>query len=587
MNIDLAFAVYWQFFENRNILFVFIIILFTFLCHKNHRFVLIRVNKNIIILSNSLIIFSIFSIIFFYIVSPGYIDHLQHTVSSIGFAALAGAPIYPPVESQLLYGMLYGPLAFLFFAVPVDGMLAAGLLENPSSAVIPVTKLIGAAAALAGTYFVWRRSVTPIDSPARKLTVYAFILLFTVCAFSPLSISNKPDSFLFLFSAISIFVSARTSNILRSLVIISVLAALGSAMKLHAAIYIIPAGLLLLFLEKSFRKRLAFLALALLIYASLVFLFIDVSAGAREFYRYIIYASHHGFDPALVEANLEITAVATSLLVAGYILAGRKPTAGETCLLAGIAVSFAVAVASGAKVGSGPHHLLPLTPYVVFLLAHIVGAPGSRRHAEGATDSAWTLFTLAALLCHAQPILTTARDIATYYSVAPAARDLRTLLRRYGDAEIGIGGEGVAYHHYWLKAIQVAHNRRLTIDSGPLMDLQRAGFTTEGYRARIKSCATRQWIIPGGEPWSLNSWYDGRPLFSEGFREDFDRHYEKVHTGTAFTVWICRNNEPASPPLRSGAYNADSPDRAATLQSAAGGSRISVPERGMRAGLPN
>jgi hypothetical protein len=71
----------------------------------------------------------------FYVFYPNYNDHVAPTVASIGWLGLHGQALYLDWATGDVYGMLYGPMLYLF-----NGLF---LLAMPTLAMSKISRVIG------------------------------------------------------------------------------------------------------------------------------------------------------------------------------------------------------------------------------------------------------------------------------------------------------------------------------------------------------------------------------------------------------------------------------------------------------------
>jgi hypothetical protein len=194
----------------------------------------------------------------------------------------------------------------------------------------------------------------------------------------------------------------------------------------------------------------------------------------------------------------------------------------------------------GSKAGSGSTHLLPLAPYTGFLFAHSLrrGAaqPGVGRGMIIA--AVWLMAGSAASLLKAHEIWTTCRARPPL----EAAEDLSALLQRYPPAQMQMGiGD---FEHYPLTFCSPRLYRfgapRL-LEGSSWMDMKASGLNATPLERELQEKSFRFWLFPhGDQPFTLRSWYDQTPLFTESIRDALLRNYAIVESTPWWDVYEAR-----------------------------------------------
>lgn len=135
-----------------------------------------------------------------YLAVPVYFDHFEPLIPSIASAWLNGSPIYAPLSSSTIYGVVYGPLVFQFCAIGLK-LLGANVF---SSKIMFVGAFVIASLA---TYSSIR--LRGISLRIALFTTSA--MLVTYGAFGHFPFWTRPDPILTLVSSLGILVMSTAS----------------------------------------------------------------------------------------------------------------------------------------------------------------------------------------------------------------------------------------------------------------------------------------------------------------------------------------------------------------------------------------
>ena len=113
--------------------------------------------------------------------------------------------------------------------------------------------------------------------------------------------------------------------------------------------------------------------------------------------------------------------------------------------------------------------------------------------------------------------------------------ELQALHRQYPTAEMGLSDER-HYSDTFYRAILVYHGTPLHIDFASWMDLEYAGISETRIVGLLQRCDVPLWILPDGAPFTMISYYTGRSLLSEDFRQTFFDKYEFIQKGDFYRV---------------------------------------------------
>ncbi|MDB5821299.1 MAG: hypothetical protein JWR21_3 [Herminiimonas sp.] len=468
-----------------------------------------------------------------YLVIPTYIDHVEPTVAIVAAILLRGDQIYPsPENGEALYGMIYGPILYFIHAGPL-------LLSKT----IFATKVAAASAMwcalIAMALDVWR-----LTRSARVAVLTLGCIALFLLKFGGFSFWNRPEPFLILLSALGVFAWRLPKY--QAAVVLGVITGLAIGLKPYAAVFHAPAILALMVRESRFAAALrigAVAGIAVVATAVAPFLYSNVSwSGYRQ---YLLVAAGQGFAvDSLVDNAIDLVLMTTPAFVMYFFLRPNWPRDIRSFALALLACSVLVAVL-GSKNGAGAYYLLPLLPYVVYIT--VMTAVSDRRD-EGVgipKRTAALSFFLLYLCVLAPSALFKASWINPLIADSPsnesAFREAFDIYKAFPQAEMGVSdGDNYKWTQYRVEG--VLYGAPVHLEVPYLMDLRAVGVGGDAADRLVENCKVPEWILPiNGVPFSLRNYYKtGGALFSDTFREDFNKYYRPVHKGKFYTVWSCR-----------------------------------------------
>lgn len=268
-------------------------------------------------------------------------------ITSLQFAR--GLAMYPAPNGATVYGLLYGPAAYLPYAA---------LLKVVPSPWAP--KALGLLSGLAALALVWRvTKLGELSVRTRAAILAAALIGFAV--FLPLLFNPKGDPFLVLCTAVPWLWHSRSRGFIISLAIAGAIAV---NIKLTAIVAFLPHLIWAFDMRGAAgAKRSAALGLAIAAFVvAAPFTLSGVSLSG--YFDYLELAAKHRLD-----TNLLLPAVLTVLFWIPLLSAATTSIPKLRIMVLGIALAWILLLPSMLKVGSGPYHALTLVPTVAFLAA--------------------------------------------------------------------------------------------------------------------------------------------------------------------------------------------------------------------------
>jgi hypothetical protein len=467
-----------------------------------------------------------------YLFVPNYLDHGEPTVAVSSALLLRGQPIYPAWDTgQGMYGTIYGPVLIFVHAAVLF------LSKN-----IQATKFAGIVAIWLALLFIVLDARRTIHLGSMALVSMGCMVLVLFFFFEE-TFWNRPEPFLLLLSALGVRALRLPST--TAAPVIGLLAGLAAGLKLHAFLYFVPVAVALLSREEPPRTsalRLAGMIFAVALTATLA-PFLHPFVSLKHYLAYLELAADSGLSFGIFLKNLKFLAVMITPGVAIYLI--RRPVRSretELSLLA-LLVCTAITAVIAAKPGSGPWHLLPFLPPLMFLTLKF--AMLERQHpglSIGNQTAANWFFCL--YICAFGPwLLTSSISMSRVIASSPLAwsrlAELEKLYAIYPEAEMGVS-DFENYYVTFYRVIGVLRGTPVHFEIPFIMDVRAAGLGDAATEALVEGCKITEWILPNaGAPFSIH--YPGQnELLSDKFRQDFENNYRVVFNGNYYNVWSCR-----------------------------------------------
>jgi len=466
-----------------------------------------------------------------YLMYPGYLDHGEPSLAMISWRLLDGFPAYPGFDDPGRISNVYGPLTFLLHAISfyfAGPFVATGkALSIVAALLIPVLMFmdhrrhgfsVGAVAMIFGTAFV----------------------LFTL----PISILNRPDSFIALLAVITVW--AKNASLpgrpeWGKTILIGVCGGLAVGFKIHAGIFLAPVALFhCLDRENGLRPFFAVGAVgifvALLPFALPVFPLADYLSWFGPLLGK--QAPVNSYGKPFRYALLYLVPV---LLL--FALSRKQETVpsrlAERAYLGAYLVCLGAAIYVGSKPGGGIRYMFPFMPMTVdFILGH-------GRRVEKRSRLAWSAIGVFMAIMLAISLPTQKRFQRTLHwdEAQQVSREVRQIMAAYPGKtmEMGLGENDINYWRTYFKTLLVLNGNPYSLDSAVVMETSYLKIPlTNADLEMIRRCATDIWLIPKGErPFEMIGYY-GVPVYDGAFKKVFVDSYTKSRSLKFFDIWACK-----------------------------------------------
>lgn len=478
-------------------------------------------------------------------VFPGFIWYTDVPVPTLSFLLLKGFPLYHNIDSPERYALLYGPNLYLL----TDAFyLLCGF--SAFAAKMPFAVLM--LAMLVVVAFIAR---TWLSAPTVAVAGFLLLLVYDLILCAPILILPAIVAhWLYYFS------KWRFRPILIGLCL-----GLACGAKIHGGFYFLPILFDLFVGRKLF--DLLLLSLTALVVMGAPFLLPGIELGQYIFW--LRAAAAHGISISVLQENLDWLAYLLSLVLAVLIIANPRSRGMDNShsLLfvskasrIGAIVATLVILIIASKPGARFHHLFPLVPVFVILVA-----PLAQKLKEGAekTGRSVDLRVLASIYLTGMllfSLITLGRAYFEAYRipVRAIASDLHEISARHPTARIALGdaeitpGECLSRPGALGRTVEpllLYAGHPFVYDFWAILDMQKSGIPIpEQTIDRLRDGSINLWLFPKGRsPFNVMSLYDStQPLFPAGFREAFFAHYSREETSQFYDVWAFHSSSPQS-----------------------------------------
>lgn len=302
------------------------------------------------------------------VLSVGYLmlttPNFTVTESEVAFQAVAelinqGRPAYPAVSSDTIYGLLYGPIAYLPFQL---------IFAFSDSLITPKAICTLLTAAYILLLIKLTRSIREANHAPLALAGFA-ILMGPVL---PLLMNPKSDVFLALFATVPWLARHRPQFIW----IVAVCMGLSVGMKITAVVLFIPH---LTYAALYGKRKPGTIAASIAASAAISMIpFFHSAYSLRGYLEILSIASKH----ELVPIGIWMTMLLLLPITLPLLRMTRDSSRDRKALLLGLAVltAFALNIPAATKLGSGLYHYYPWIPSVLIWLGVLRQSPRHSSH---------------------------------------------------------------------------------------------------------------------------------------------------------------------------------------------------------------
>ena len=340
---------------------------------------------NVVVLCMSLLAIACYVAVAF--ARPGFAEWVENGVAYLSRLWAGGGVFYPNPPPTAAYNAFpYGPLLF-------QGVGAVYMLSGGAEWPVKTLPIIVAVLSYVTVFFSLRR-VAP-DLRKRALVVAVLAIVVGIMGFMV-----KADIMLIAIAVIACSLHASARNQIFLGTALAALAGVAVAIKFHGIFYVLPAAVECLALCPS-RLPIKLATGAIIAIAVSFAPFLVPRTSVMDYINILRTASHDGVRLGIFISNI---AFIGSFVMCVHVLTAPalRDAVYRRKMISLLAAGFFVSIFA-AKAEAGPHHLIPLLPY---LCAPLGAALASR---DG--NPAQRLFLLTLFLISFQPITSVVHDI--------------------------------------------------------------------------------------------------------------------------------------------------------------------------------
>ncbi len=452
-----------------------------------------------------------------YVFYPGYLDHLESTVTSLGLMFGGNNfQLYPPINQYTFHGIIYGPLL-----TEIQAFVRIFPFDAIANSKIP---------GIVSIFLVFIVAIIKFKSELAR--GYLLILL----PFGSIVYWVRSEPIFLLISSLCCLVTTKKSG--HTKFFLGILGGAASCLKIHGVLYIIPF-LIIDWMksplgERNYVKSLSYFILGFIFTVTLCYS--PESVSIEYFFQYIKLASGHGI---LIELALRNFVFSVLLLIPvcaciQFEVIGREEKIGLTLIV----VCVFVVVILGAKIGSGTHHLLPFIVLNAFLI-NIYSQSNRIKESQKFKYAfiAIAFYYLVAVVPKSQILQ---KNDYIYSKGDEIKSELINFRSQYDNLTILPSNSNEKNFSLTYYRVLLQANGTKQIDVSAFMDLNFAGISDEPLIEYLKKCNLPYVATPKmGEVLSIYNPYIEKPLFSSMSRSIFNKHYEIIQVGDFYNIYKC------------------------------------------------
>jgi hypothetical protein len=450
-----------------------------------------------------------------YLFYPGYIDHVESTIATLGIIFNGNEKIYPELTEYSFHGLLYGPALteiqalFQRFGLPLIGASKLASLISLLISLLVALRLMKDRLSRSylilllpfGLYLFWNRA-EPIILLCVALTLVVHPYL------------NKPTTRIW------------------SVFFVGLLAGLASGIKIHAALYVGAAlfacnSIAIMGVAEIFALICGFAFTSILVYS-------PEQISVFSFFNYIKVAGKHGLDLRLLFINI----IYFLFLMLPLVYINYRDFKDRGRIHYYIWVVFLIestVVLVGAKAGAGAHHLMHFIPINACILQNLLKE-------ERKIPLKLEFFSFQLLFVAFGAFIVTGelawKMVGDFSSQNKAKQEILQLADRYPGLTMGVSDMNGYPYTFYRPLLELNGTRQ--IDFPAFMDLEFSGISDDPLVKALSNCNIPYLAVPNsGEPFSIENYYTSKPLMSTEVRKAFRARYKIVESAEIYSVYKC------------------------------------------------
>lgn len=461
-----------------------------------------------------------------YLLYPGYVDTGEPNIVALAWRLLDGHPIYLPINDAARITNLYGPYLYLIHAA-VFSVLGASVAIGKASGIVAL---------------IFTIAVSGVAQARRGLAVAAFTIACMaaiVVVNLPASIWDRPETFMMLCVALGTWLNnASVRGRWIRAVGFGVMIGIAMGLKVFAAIYFLPFGLLMLFRD-------GIMACIVSVVVAICITALPFLTPAFELQYMLDLVGLMADKPNSMDGLIKVLRYAGFYVLPALLFVGwawRGLPAGErrdtVILLTGFLLALTAVLYPAQKPGAGMYYLLPFAAVAFDLAARGL-------HHLSAKPSAMVTAVIVCVVLSVIALPAEKRFVRNlnWDEAGAVSAEIESIAAAYADKtiEIGIGDSNESYRRTFQRTRLVFGGHPYSLDTSILIDTTVWGIEiTQATLDMIERCATDIWLIPAGEqPYAWIGYY-GKDVYGQPFRDSFNAAFEKTESREYFDIYRCR-----------------------------------------------
>ena len=492
-----------------------------------------------------MILASFIMIVYKYLVTTGYINHIGPQIASLSSSLYNGTELYHDLESFKRYSLLYGPYLYIFNNISMNFL----------SFSIYTSKLLGVFCGVLNIFIFYliSRSITKLN----YIAIIISTLITSLCCFFPLKfIYNQTDPIIMICINLTLLALTINKNPNTKYLMICLFSGIAINLKIHSILLFIP----IYFIEFRSQTLLSVLKYSSITLIIIAFPFFSSDISLTNYFSILSHAgSKHGFSIKDLIGVIEYF----SIIILPLILFTVFKFSGDFdklkiiikkyygyCILIIISLSLFMLIAS--KEGSGPHHLLMLMPFLTPIISKLFI---ENKNIIKNLNSTIPILLLSIFLATAYVGAGSSIKIIKFLEYRlknnvsqSLIKDIKNINKSYPGKLISMGyGDNDSYTTTFFRPWLQFLGHPLLLDPAALMDFEFSGY----HKSLISSYNNYDFIkkghlgdivlIPKNDiPFSMKNLYNRytpNDLFTEEFKNTFGLVYSKISSTEFFDIY--------------------------------------------------
>jgi hypothetical protein len=507
-----------------------------------------------LLLISCLLIFNYIFLVGLYTFSNNYIDHAEANIAAISWLFQTGHPLYPKLDAAERYINNYGPALYIINGFILNLFNPSIFTSKISSALAVVISLVSISYALA------KVSGTRTAIICSAYITLIFLSLNTYSTLLASTFWSRPDPLIFMCVSVGLLAVVRTPPPIAAL-LCALSLGISLNLKVFAIFYFLPVYALLYRRTGVYYTLISLLGF--LVVAAAPFLYLP-QVSFENYIMWLRKVSHQGLGPRQLIRNIGwIIYICIPIIVSFIHLFFTDKSKFNQFIqrnriyINSIIVSVIAIVIIGSKPGSQENNLLPLIPsltyFFIIALAMVKELTKERSTSENTAKYLYLIAASTSLAWLASALLIAipneAGFISKLISSPQAINDINTVVKSYPGKTIGMG-YSKSYELSFYRPFLVFLGHPYLLDAASIMEMQqsRSEPIPPATLAALRSCQTKIWLIPKGEPpFQLSSYYPpSKQLFNDEFKTVFLDKYERREQTNYYDLWFCKDKNLAS-----------------------------------------